>query len=487
MSIGAPSNLGTLLVQRLDAALGITLGQQANISSGAGPQAVPQPNNPENPSTLQNPAHRSSRESVDQANAEGQRRALIGKATREMQLDNLLGRSTTFQGTTQSAPTTLGYAARIILALLNHYPQGGQPIQGRTPLLPSPGSGQQSGPSASTGGQAQTAPTLSSPSPGNTPAAAAGGQAQTAPAPPPVPRGTLIVPAGGQAQTPPASTTPRNIPAAGPNQVWAQMASNLNQPGALAAQFSQALSQSIQGSGLFYESHLAQLAAGKTTSHALRQEPQGQILPQNSQAAPPNQQALPQPRIPASLSALIQQSQLPQADPASQPNQATTTASANQQAAQSSTTPTHQAPVPVIDPQAQLMVRQQLDVLANQGFIWQGEAWPGAKMECEVQRRQPGDGQDPDVDQEHWATRLTLQLPILGEIQARLSLSGDQLVMRLVAPQSAERLSQSVEPLRSRLQAQGLQASQLAILAHEPGTTTSADTPDTEPDAVTTP
>ncbi|WP_323011356.1 flagellar hook-length control protein FliK [Castellaniella sp.] len=443
MSIGAPSNLGTLLVQRLDAALGITLGQQANISSGAGPQAVPQPNNPENPGALQNPAHRSTRESVDQANAEGQRRALIGsKATREMQLDNLLGRSTTFQGTTQSAPTTLGYAARIILALLNHYPQGGQPIQGRTPLLPSPSGGQQPGPAASTGGQAQTAPT---------------------------------------------SSAPRGMPAAGPNQVWAQMASNLNQPGALAAQFSQALSQSIQGSGLFYESHLAQLAAGKTTSHALRQEPQGQIPPQNPQAAPSNQQTLPQARIPASLSALIQQSQLPQADPASQPNHQATTGSASQQAAQSSSAPTHQAPVPVIDPQAQLMVRQQLDVLANQGFIWQGEAWPGAEMECEVQRRQPGDDQDPAVDQEHWATRLTLQLPTLGEIQARLNLSGDQLVMRLVAPQSAERLSQSVEPLRSRLLAQGLQASQLAILAHEPGTTTSADTPDTEPDAVTTP
>ncbi|WP_322994707.1 flagellar hook-length control protein FliK [Castellaniella sp.] len=488
MSIGAPSNLGTLLVQRLDAALGITLGQQANISSGAGPQAVPQPNNPENPGALQNPAHRSTRESVDQANAEGQRRALIGsKATREMQLDNLLGRSTTFQGTTQSAPTTLGYAARIILALLNHYPQGGQPIQGRTPLLPSPSGGQQPGPATSTGGgQAQTAPTSSPSGPGNTSAAAPGGQTQTAPTSP-VPRGTLIMPAAGQAQTAPASSTPRSIPAAGPNQVWAQMASNLNQPGALAAQFSQALSQSIQGSGLFYESHLAQLAAGKTTSHALRQEPQGQIPPQNPQAAPSNQQTLPQARIPASLSALIQQSQLPQADPASQPNHQATTGSASQQAAQSSSAPTHQAPVPVIDPQAQLMVRQQLDVLANQGFIWQGEAWPGAEMECEVQRRQPGDDQDPAVDQEHWATRLTLQLPTLGEIQARLNLSGDQLVMRLVAPQSAERLSQSVEPLRSRLLAQGLQASQLAILAHEPGTTTSADTPDTEPDAVTTP
>jgi hypothetical protein len=36
MSIGGPSNLGTLLVQRLDAALGTTLGQQASTINGAG-------------------------------------------------------------------------------------------------------------------------------------------------------------------------------------------------------------------------------------------------------------------------------------------------------------------------------------------------------------------------------------------------------------------------------------------------------------------
>ncbi len=49
MSIGAPSNLGTLLVQRLDAVLGTTLGQQANIASGAGPQAVPSQPVPKTP------------------------------------------------------------------------------------------------------------------------------------------------------------------------------------------------------------------------------------------------------------------------------------------------------------------------------------------------------------------------------------------------------------------------------------------------------
>jgi len=316
MSIGAPSNLGTLLIQRLDAALGTTLGQQANLASGAGPQAVPQPGNPENPSALQNPAQRNTRESVDQANAEGQRRAAVGKAGREMQLDNLLGRSSTFQGATQSAPTTLGYAARIILALLNQFPQANQTIQGRAPLL-TPSGQQPAGNAAQAGG----------------------------------------APGAGM----PATTAGAPNQAANATQVWAQIASNLNQPGALAARFAQALSQSIQGSGLFYESHVAQLAAGKTNAQALRQEPQGQITGQ-----PPPAAAAPQAGggQTASLSSLIQQAQTaaPQ-DPGGAQQ-----AGAQSGAATHNNLPQH-VPVPGIDPQAQPLVRQQLDVLANQGFI----------------------------------------------------------------------------------------------------------------------
>lgn len=409
MSIGAPSNLGTLLVQRLDAVLGTTLGQQANIASGAGPQAVPQPANPENPSALQNPTQRHPRESVDQANQQGRQQAAVGKAVRDMKLDNLLGRNTTFHGTTQSAPTTLGYAARIILALLNQFPRDGQAVRGQSPLLPNTGGG----------------PATS----GN----AAG------------------LPGGAGAPAPGASSAQPG----GVSQAWAQLATTLGQPGALPARFAQALSQSVQTSGLFYESHLAQLATGKATPQDLRQEPQGRIppqpassggTPQNAQNAP---QASPAPSTPAAA--------VPDTP------QAHTTAGQPQS-----------APAPGIDPQAQLLVRQQLEVLANQAFIWQGEAWPGADMQWEVRRR-PQDGEeDRDFQEDHWSTRLNLHLPSLGDVQARLSLSGDQLVMRLVAPQSAERLGQAIEPLRARLLAQGLQASQLSVLAWD-------DIPDARP------
>jgi flagellar hook-length control protein FliK len=206
----------------------------------------------------------------------------------------------------------------------------------------------------------------------------------------------------------------------------------------------------VQTSGLFYESHLAQLAAGKATPQALRQEPQGRIPPQPPSppggAAQNAQQTAPSHGAPAASGGGASPETTQPHAPVGQ---------------------THTAPVPGIDPQAQLLVRQQLEVLANQAFIWQGEAWPGADMQWEVHRRPPDDEEDRDFQEDHWSTRLNLHLPTLGDVHARLSLSGDQLVMRLTAPQSAEQLGQAIEPLRARLLAQGLQASQLSVLAKD--------------------
>lgn len=422
MSIGAPSNLSTLLVQRLDAALGTSLGQQASLANGAGPLAVPQPGNPENPGALQNPPQRSTREAVDQAATQDQQRAAVGKATREMQLDNLLGRATTLHSVTQSAPTTLGYAARIILALLNAYPEAEPAIRSQAPLLP---------------GSPQT-PSAAGASPTAEPAS--GTASSTAGS-----SGTGSPPAGS-----PATGNPTQAAGAGPT--GGPLAAALNQPGALAARLATALMQSVQTSGLFYESHLAQLAAGQSSPRALRQEPQGQIAPQSAQTAQRSDQAAfsnPGNASPGTLPSVETSATHQGTNPLPSPSLATSAA------------------VPAIDAQAQGLVRQQLDVLANQGFAWQGEAWPGAAMHWEVRRRDAGDSGHRDFEDNHWATQLTLSLPTLGNIQARLSLAGDHLVMRLTAPQSAQRLSESIEALRTRLLAKGLQASQLSVASHE--------------------
>lgn len=412
MSIGAPSTLGTLLIQRLDAVLGTTLGQQANLASGARPSAVAQPGSSENPNAPQNTTQRHPREAVDKASAREQGRAAIGRTSQTEAGAVRAGRTTALAGATPSAPTTLGFAARTILALLAEYPGTVQLARGQAPLV---------------AGQTATAQA-------GTPASglpqAAGTPAQTAPQS-----------AGGQGT--------------GVFSTWASLATNLGEPSALPAQFAQSLSQTLQTSGLFYESHLANLAFGKTNLAALRQEPQGQIPPGGT----PNQPG----------TAATGQAQ----DSGTSTSASTTTSSTN--APGTTHAPgAQQAPIPGLDPQAQLLVRQQLEVLAHQSFAWQGEAWPGASMDWKIERREQDDTGHDDVP-EHWATRLNLQLPLLGTVQARLTLAGDQLVMRLVAPESADHLNEHIESLRSRLTAHGLQASQLSVLDHE-------DLPNDEPD-----
>src|SRR3546814_9262536 len=87
-------------------------------------------------------------------------------------------------------------------------------------------------------------------------------------------------------------------------------------------------------------------------------------------------------------------------------------------------------------------------------------------MEWEIGRRDAqDDGASPQT--EHWATRINVHLPALGQVQARLTLAGQQLVMHLVAPDSADLLGQHAEALRGRFSAQGLHLGQLSIASEE--------------------
>ncbi|PAX94120.1 flagellar hook-length control protein FliK [Bordetella pertussis] len=78
-------------------------------------------------------------------------------------------------------------------------------------------------------------------------------------------------------------------------------------------------------------------------------------------------------------------------------------------------------------------------------LAWQGQAWPDAPMEWEVAREhgdeaagQPGT---------HWATRLKLNLPRLGTVEARLNLAANQLVLHVVAPDSAAEIGAAADAL----------------------------------------
>ena len=115
----------------------------------------------------------------------------------------------------------------------------------------------------------------------------------------------------------------------------------------------------------------------------------------------------------------------------------------------------------LLHPDSQLLVRQQLEVLATQAIDWRGAAWPGTAMDWRVERRDASRelGQPPA----HWASRLTLRLPRLGTVQARLTLAGNSLALLLASPEAAALLESASPDLRARLLGQGLQLSGLAI------------------------
>lgn len=114
------------------------------------------------------------------------------------------------------------------------------------------------------------------------------------------------------------------------------------------------------------------------------------------------------------------------------------------------------------------LVRQQLDVLATQQFRWTGEVWPGAKLdwtiEPERERRGPGGEASGDEPQQAWRTRVTLALPTLGTVDADLVLTGNQLVVRVQAsPGGAARLTSGGAAFGTRLQAAGIELTGLQI------------------------
>lgn len=457
MSVNGPT-LGTLLVQRIDAALGIATSQQTNIANGARPDAVSQAAEAAKLDPLQNPTSREPRENVDRAQLQNEQqvRQAIERGKLDAQKGLLKGtREGPNTTTTPSAPTTLGNAARTILSLLTTFPQQPAPVQGRQPLVSPFGEGKQN-----TATQNQNAPSGTASGSGSSPAAS------TASAANPGSATSTGNPAGqtGQAGGSQGSTN-ATANSQGSTQATANAQGNPVISMAMTAQrtspqaFMQALGNALQSSGLFYESHLADLAFGKTQAQTVRQEPQAQLhLAAQARPAQP----------PAATDATLQNNTVTsRAEPAGGPSASSgsTQASANapgtgaQTAAQPGASATTLAG---LHPESHLMVRQQLEVLANQTVAWRGEAWPDAKMDWEIQRREPDHDADPE-SQTHWATRLKLQLPHLGEIDVRINLVDNRVLLHAVAPQSAQTLSEHRDMLRSSFDASGLTLSQFVI------------------------
>ena len=468
MSVVGPPALSSILVQRLDAVLGTSMSAYANLLNGARPDAVAPTADPE-----KNPQLDENGQPI-LSDTEGGAAQQIANAKTATALSLAARGLVTSTDLTPSAPTTLGATARTILALLAQSPDKAPPSQGKAPLWTAPSGSQDETRTSAAGARPGQAPGTPAPIGQQTNAAVeqAGRQSENA-------QGQQ----GQQSQTAASSNAASaSAPARSGQQASATLATEQTagtQPATAsstqAAQLTQALRAAVQETGLFYESHLTQMVFGQRTAQEIAKEPQAQLnqnavitrdtpmpTPANAQAMP----AAPMPNAPQgpAWSGAAQNTQ--SASSLAQQNAASSSAGSSTTLSLSSSLTSGGNPLAGIHPEATSLVHQQLDVLANQALVWQGQAWPGAHMEWEVARDRTQGGELMGND--HWATRLQIELPRLGLVQARLTLAGNQVVMSLVAPNSAGELSQNSNALRQQFVSAGLALSQLTVDTQPP-------------------
>ncbi len=242
------------------------------------------------------------------------------------------------------------------------------------------------------------------------------------------------------------------------------------------------LKQAIAQSGLFYESHQAEWVDGRFPRSALLQEPQGRLPPQFAPAATA-QQMLAQPALPQPGADTYRNAHPKEpAEPGSQGTRsepsdlarravdAAQTAGAGAGVGADKAAAASQ-PAQLVAAPALPLVQQQLEALATQNFIWQGQAWPGQTMRWEIEEDAGQRGSDGEETAGRWQTSLRLTLPRLGEVDARIGLQGPQIVLALAAGNTETQalLRDATEALRGQLDAAGLVLASFGVGPAEAG------------------
>lgn len=245
--------------------------------------------------------------------------------------------------------------------------------------------------------------------------------------------GKLLLPAGQEPQPVPLN---RGAPL---------LSSPLPVANALAAALAPRLEQAAIQSGLFYEAHQALWVRGQHSTEALMKEPQAQY------PAPPASTKSQQPAeatVPAQVQKVVDAERdgnaanLRQVAATSEPGKASVAKDLLQS----------------IPAELRPLVQQQLDAVATQRLIWEGEVWPGQTLQWQISREAPDrSGTSPD-ETGQWKTSLALTTPRLGRIEAALGIAGDTVRIALAAdsPESAPKLEKALPALKSALEAAGL-------------------------------
>lgn len=195
------------------------------------------------------------------------------------------------------------------------------------------------------------------------------------------------------------------------------------------------LKQLVSGSGVFYESHLAQWVNGEKPLAEVKTEPQARL------------------ELPKAMLSLLDKSA--QDDGADLPvSQLLRHAEADTQKQQNANTALGQ------------LLARQLDTLEHRQILVQGQAWPEQAFDLLIEEDKTQEREADGTEMpKQWISRLALDLPQLGAVEARITLSGQGVQLRFDAlnPETAARLAGERERLRQGMQDSGLTLLQYAV------------------------
>ena len=193
------------------------------------------------------------------------------------------------------------------------------------------------------------------------------------------------------------------------------------------------LRKALSQSGLFYESHQLQWLSGQRSLESLLAEPQGRLSTVRSDT------------------------------PAMHPGTATGAAHPDTLAGaahpDTSTGSEHPDPVPrAPHPDTLPLVRQQLDSLDTGRLAWEGLVWPGQPLYWEIDEPPSNADAGHPEHRRAWRTRLHLQLPGLGAVDAELSFADGAVRIELQAADAdrATRMRAALPDLEQAMDAAGL-------------------------------
>jgi hypothetical protein len=253
-------------------------------------------------------------------------------------------------------------------------------------------------------------------------------------------------------------------------------------PAVSSPELATALKDSVEFSGVFYESHVSQWVGGERPLSDLLREPQVQTQLQTQEQTQQQTQVQAPTQTSGKTSAgsagtVLQRPPATKAELTTLMSNVRNAADLRPSLAQALNAMVNGNNLPkdadtvvrsaTITQENAQTINLQLNTLEQHRIAWQGELWPGQRMEWEISEESNNRSQSGDADenQTSWQSVVRFDLPNLGKISASIHLAGGHVRMQVstTTAHSAAALKAHGDDLANALNAAGSPLDSLTI------------------------